>query len=30
MSGTSVYRTASGMIFRASQSGESHRAVETC
>ena len=29
MSGTSVYRTASGMIFRVSQSGERYRAVET-
>ena len=25
---TSVYRTASGMIFRVSQGGEIHRAVE--
>jgi hypothetical protein len=26
---TSVYRTASGMIFRVSQGGERYRAVET-
>ena len=26
---TSVYRTASGMIFRVSQGGEEHRVVET-
>ena len=26
---TSVYRTASGMIFRVSQGGEQHRTVET-
>ena len=29
MNGTSVYRTASGMIFRVSQDGQSYRAVET-
>jgi hypothetical protein len=29
MSGTSVYRTGSGMIFRVSQDGQSYRAVET-